>query len=235
MMRPCTSPRAHDLAARSRRTPRRTRSCARRSSTPPRSRSSSSAIVLVVERLAARDRGRPLHRLLRTPGAPPSAAHDEARIVGRPSAGPAARRKYRALASAFSSNVSNASSASSSARLRDAGRVERRSRRCRARRTVGTQLAQLARAARGEQQHGSRVTAPSGTSRARAAARRRARACPFTASSSSAIQLGAVERAVLAGALHLDEPSLAAHHDVHVDLGAHVLLVVEVEPRRRRR
>ena len=45
------------------------------------------------------------------------------------------------------------------------------------------------------------------------------------------VELSAIERAVLAGALHLDEPPFAAHHDIHVDVGAHVFLVVEIEPR----
>ena len=55
--------------------------------------------------------------------------------------------------------------------------------------------------------------------------------CRATARSSSASSSRAVEGAVLAGALHLHEAALAAHHDVHVDVGAHVLLVVEIEPR----
>src|SRR6185503_17585428 len=33
------------------------------------------------------------------------------------------------------------------------------------------------------------------------------------------VKLGAIEGAVLAGPLHLDEPSFAAHDDVHVHLG----------------
>ena len=37
----------------------------------------------------------------------------------------------------------------------------------------------------------------------------------------------------LGGALHLDEAALAGHHHVHVDLGARVLRVVEVEARQR--
>ena len=56
---------------------------------------------------------------------------------------------------------------------------------------------------------------------------------PFDREIEQPVELGAVERAVLARALHFDEPPLAAHHDVHVHRGAHVLLVVEVESRRR--
>src|SRR6478609_3175187 len=40
-----------------------------------------------------------------------------------------------------------------------------------------------------------------------------------------------VERHPLGCRLHLDEPAVAGHHDVHVDLGARVLGVVEVEQR----
>ena len=58
---------------------------------------------------------------------------------------------------------------------------------------------------------------------------------PVIARSSSASSSRAIERAVLAGALHFDELPFAAHHDVHVDVGAHIFLVVEIEPRRRRR
>ena len=36
---------------------------------------------------------------------------------------------------------------------------------------------------------------------------------------------------MLARALHLDEPPFAAHHDIHVDVGAHVFVVVEIETR----
>ena len=45
------------------------------------------------------------------------------------------------------------------------------------------------------------------------------------------VELGAVERRALGGALHLDELAVAGHHDVHVGLGADVLLVGQVEPR----
>ena len=45
------------------------------------------------------------------------------------------------------------------------------------------------------------------------------------------VELGAVERRALGGALHLDELAVAGHHDVHVGLGAHVLLVGQVEAR----
>ena len=49
------------------------------------------------------------------------------------------------------------------------------------------------------------------------------------------VELGARERGALGGALHLDERAGAGHHDVHVGLGADVLLVGEVQARRRRR
>src|SRR5260221_1236918 len=44
-------------------------------------------------------------------------------------------------------------------------------------------------------------------------------------------ELRPIERAVLARALHLHEPSLAAHDDVHVDVGRDVLHVLEIEQR----
>ena len=43
------------------------------------------------------------------------------------------------------------------------------------------------------------------------------------------VETRAVERRLLAGALHLDEAALAVHDDVHVDLGDGVLGVLEVE------
>ena len=43
------------------------------------------------------------------------------------------------------------------------------------------------------------------------------------------VELVAGERGALGGALHLDELAGPGHHDVHVDLGPHVLRVVEVE------
>src|SRR5687767_8739422 len=45
------------------------------------------------------------------------------------------------------------------------------------------------------------------------------------------VELRAVERAVLASALHFHEPARRAHHDIHVDLGAHILRVVEIQSR----
>src|SRR4051812_17110021 len=41
----------------------------------------------------------------------------------------------------------------------------------------------------------------------------------------------AVERLALGGPLHLDEPPVAGHHDVHVGVRADVLLVGQVEAR----
>ena len=70
--RPPTSPRPTSSRAHRRQTPRRTRSAraaSRRAARAP----SSSALFVVVERLTGQIR-RPLHRLLRTPGAPPSAS-----------------------------------------------------------------------------------------------------------------------------------------------------------------
>ena len=46
------------------------------------------------------------------------------------------------------------------------------------------------------------------------------------------VEVAAREREPFGGALHLDEALVAGHHDVHVDLGAHVLGVLEVEHRR---
>src|SRR4051794_4301163 len=43
------------------------------------------------------------------------------------------------------------------------------------------------------------------------------------------VELGAVEGCSFGGALHLDEPAVTGHHDVHVGLGPHVLLVGQVE------
>ena len=45
------------------------------------------------------------------------------------------------------------------------------------------------------------------------------------------VELAARERELLGGALHLDEAALAGHDDVHVHVGAAVLLVGEVEHR----
>src|SRR5581483_759985 len=45
------------------------------------------------------------------------------------------------------------------------------------------------------------------------------------------VQPAAFERNALGGRLHLDETALAGHDHVHVDVGARVLLVVEVEQR----
>ena len=49
------------------------------------------------------------------------------------------------------------------------------------------------------------------------------------------VELVAAERNPLGGRLHLDEPPVAGHHDVQVDVGVRVLGVVEVEQRARRR
>src|SRR4051794_9943611 len=43
------------------------------------------------------------------------------------------------------------------------------------------------------------------------------------------VELVASEGHLLCGRLHLDEPSVARHHDVQVDVGLRVLGVVEVE------
>ena len=45
------------------------------------------------------------------------------------------------------------------------------------------------------------------------------------------VQLRPVERPVLAGALHFDERVLGAHHNIHIDGRANILLVVEIETR----
>src|SRR6185437_1561342 len=47
------------------------------------------------------------------------------------------------------------------------------------------------------------------------------------------VELAAAERKSLRRALHLDETPGGRHDDVHVDLGAYVLGVVEVEERNR--
>ena len=44
------------------------------------------------------------------------------------------------------------------------------------------------------------------------------------------VELRAIERSVLASALHFYEFSFAAHYHVHVDLGSHIFLVIEIEP-----
>ena len=58
---------------------------------------------------------------------------------------------------------------------------------------------------------------------------------PFSARDEHGVELRAVEGRALGGALHLDEAAVAGHHDVHVGLGADVLLVGQVQPRKRRR
>ena len=45
------------------------------------------------------------------------------------------------------------------------------------------------------------------------------------------VEVRARERRALGGRLHLDQPAVAGHHDVRVDLGGRVLAVVEVEQR----
>src|SRR5947207_980226 len=45
------------------------------------------------------------------------------------------------------------------------------------------------------------------------------------------VQALARERFLLGGRLHLDEPAVTGHDDVHVDLGARILRVVEIEQR----
>ena len=87
------------------------------------------------------------------------------------------------------------------------------------------QLGELLRVAGGQQDPASR--------------RRPAPACcssvssaqPATARSSSASSSSRPERRALGGALHLDELAGAGDHDVHVGLGADVLVVHQVEPR----
>ena len=54
---------------------------------------------------------------------------------------------------------------------------------------------------------------------------------PPAARSSSSSSSSRVNGAPLRGRLHLDEPAVAGHDDVHVDLGGRVLGVVEVEQR----
>src|SRR5207237_10164329 len=46
------------------------------------------------------------------------------------------------------------------------------------------------------------------------------------------VELAPREGHSFGGALHLDEPAVAGHHHVHVDLGAYVLGILEVEHRR---
>ena len=54
---------------------------------------------------------------------------------------------------------------------------------------------------------------------------------PPSANPSSAVEHRAIERAMLARALHLHVLPFRRHDDVHVDLGPHVLRIVEIEPR----
>ena len=56
-------------------------------------------------------------------------------------------------------------------------------------------------------------------------------AMPADARSISSSSQLARERLALGRRLHLDEPAVARHHDVHVDVGRRVLGVLEVEPR----
>src|SRR5205814_3693243 len=45
------------------------------------------------------------------------------------------------------------------------------------------------------------------------------------------VQLAAVECSVFSRTLYFHELSFAAHHNVHVDLGANIFFVIEIEPR----
>src|SRR5437773_12313951 len=54
---------------------------------------------------------------------------------------------------------------------------------------------------------------------------------PASGKVQQAIEITTGESAVLTGALHFDKTAFAAHHDVHVDVGCHVLGIVEIEPR----
>ena len=91
------------------------------------------------------------------------------------------------------------------------------------------QLPKLSGAARREQ-HRSVTTVTTGE---RALLRDIELAEPLDGEIEQRIQLATVERAVLAGALHFDESALAAHHNIHIDRGANVLFIVEIESRRR--
>src|SRR5688500_5310942 len=43
------------------------------------------------------------------------------------------------------------------------------------------------------------------------------------------VELCTVEGSALAGPLHFDEPTFAAHYDVHVYFGAHIEVIVEIQ------
>ena len=146
----------------------------------------------------------------------------DARVVGDRRARRSPRAAARALASAFSANVSPVSGGSSTSSGQRA--------RPRAAPAAPRTRAPCARC--GSRGRASRR--PRGGDRA-APARRAAPRCPRAASASSSSRCARDERRALGGRLDLDEPAVAGHDDVGVDLGGGVLGVVEVEQRRRRR
>src|SRR5918992_5775664 len=150
------------------------------------------------------------------PGAPPSASAsipESSAIAGRPSAAAAAR----ALPSAFAANVSPCSggsvtpSGSGSSATPTSTRPSSRS------------LCSLRVASTSRKTH--YLLVDSGRLRG---------AQPFDAvlgQRQQLVQVRARERRALGGRLHLDQPAVAGHDDVRVDLGGRVLAVVEVEQR----
>src|SRR5712691_6737770 len=52
---------------------------------------------------------------------------------------------------------------------------------------------------------------------------------PASGEVQKAIEIATREGAVFARALHFYEPPLAAHHDVHIDVGRNVFRIVEIQ------
>ena len=173
----------------------------------------------------------PDQRAENTPGEPPSTS--TARPESSATAGsPLCAAASRALSSAFSAKVTPVSATSGLASSRPTTGVEVEPGADRASARISPQLGDLVLVAGGEHQPGRHRGYPAGAAARASACSRVSSAQPATARSSSASSSRAVERRALGGALHLDEPAVAGGDDVHVGVGADVLLVAEVEDRR---
>ena len=159
-----------------------------------------------------------------TPGAPPSASTHDPRVVGerRHPAGEleeVARLGERVLLERLELLES-----SSLARLRQFRRRRDQPPRARIRQRSDAARAACPRCA-------SRAGTPRRHCRQRFVCAASSARMPAMARSEQRVELRAIERAVLAGPLHLDELPFTAHHDVHVDFGPDILLIVEIESR----
>src|SRR5688572_6278595 len=241
-MRPETSPRSthatspsQNAAAHTYRALRSSLCASRRKSSALFSSSSASPLNSV----------RALQRLLSTPGPPPRAmtsSPESSATVGSRDR----RWKCRAFASAFSSNVAAFSSTSSSA-VSAIPASSRLSTSNPAARNIGRSsriLPVLRVASSREKRIGKRGKLlsipgcslfPSPFSLFFAGKRPLLRRIDLPDSAGGEIEqtveIVARERTVLARALNLDETTLAAHDDVHVDVRGHILDIVEIEAR----